>query len=102
MVLKFCNKSLKENMPDQWSILNIVPIPKSGDLSQGGNYHGISLSSIVSKTFNKMILNRIRPEVDSILRNNENGFRVGRTTVSHILSLRRIIEGVKAKNLYLQ
>ncbi|XP_072047196.1 uncharacterized protein [Amphiura filiformis] len=46
-----------------------------------------------------MILNRIRPEVDKVLRINQNGFRVGRTTVSHILALRRIIEGVKAKNL---
>jgi hypothetical protein len=100
MVLTFCNEALLNgNMPDQWSILNIVPIPKSGDLSQGGNYRGISLSSIVAKTFNRMLLNKIRPEVDNILRSNHNGFRVGRTTVSHILALRRIIEGVKAKNL---
>ncbi|XP_072047147.1 uncharacterized protein [Amphiura filiformis] len=100
LVLGFCNDALlKEIMPDQWSILNIIPIPKSGDLSQGGNYRGISLSSIVAKTFNRLILNRIRPKVDVLLRNNQNGFRVGRTTVSHILALRRILEGVKAKNL---
>ncbi|XP_072037323.1 uncharacterized protein [Amphiura filiformis] len=100
LVLGFCNDALlKERMPDQWSILNIIPIPKSGDLSQGGNYCGISLSSIVAKTFNRLILNRIRLKVDVLLRNNQNGFRVGRTTVSHILALRRILEGVKAKNL---
>ena len=46
-----------------------------------------------------MILNRIRPILDDQLRTNQNGFRVGRTTVGHILALRRIIEGVKANNL---
>ncbi|XP_072048490.1 uncharacterized protein [Amphiura filiformis] len=77
IILGFCNHALSEGeTPEQWSILNIVPIPKSGDLSQAGNYRGISLSSIVAKTFNRMILNRIRPELDERLRNNQNGFRV--------------------------
>ncbi|XP_072022739.1 uncharacterized protein [Amphiura filiformis] len=100
IVLGFCNDALiKGKKPDQWSILNIVPIPKTGDLSSGNNYRGISLSSIVSKTYNRMILNRIRPEIDKHLRTNQNGFRVGRTTVGHILELRRLIEEVKAHNL---
>ena len=100
IVLDFCNEALLTGeKPSQWSVLNIVPILKSGDLSLGGNYRGISLSSIVAKTYNRMILNRIRPEVDQHLRTNQNGFRVGRTTVGHILALRRLIEGVKAKNL---
>ncbi|XP_030839582.1 uncharacterized protein LOC115923289 [Strongylocentrotus purpuratus] len=100
IILSFCNNALiNEEKPHQWSILNIVPIPKSGDLSQGGNYRGISLSSIVAKTFNRLILNRIRPVLDSHLRTNQNGFRVGRTTVGHILALRRLIEGVKENQL---
>ena len=73
-----------------------MPIPKSGDLSLGGNYRGISLSSIVAKTYNRMLLNRIRPKLDGHLRTNENGFREGRTTVAHILALRRLIEEVEA------
>ena len=100
IILEFCNQTLLHGKkPEQWSILNIVPIPKAGDLSQGGNYRGISLSSIVAKTFNRMILNRIRPEIDKHLRDNQNGFRVGRTTVGHILALRRLIEGIKSNNL---
>ena len=99
-ILSFCNNALiNGDKPNQWSILNIVPIPKSGDLSLGGNYRGISLSSIVAKTFNRLLLNRIRPALDSHLRTNQNGFRSGRTTVGHILALRRLIEGVKANHL---
>ena len=99
IILDFCNKALtNRQIPSQWSVLNIVPIPKTGDLSLGSNYRGISLSSIVAKIYNKMILNRIRPKLDPHLRPNQNGFRAGRTTVSQILALRRIIEGIKEYN----
>ena len=48
---------------------------------------------------NKLILNRIQPILDPLLRNNQNGFRPGRSTTTQILALRRIIEGLKARNL---
>ena len=100
IILYFCNKSLLDKMkPTQWSILNIIPIPKKGDPSLSSNYRGIILSSLVAKTYNRMILNRIRPHIDYHLRKNQNGFRSGRTTTSQILAHRQIIEGVKYKNL---
>ena len=46
-----------------------------------------------------MLLNRICPILDPILRNNQNGFRQERTTVGQILAIRRILEGVKSKNV---
>ena len=46
-----------------------------------------------------MILNRIRPYVDPILRKNQNEFRTNRSTSGQILAIRRIIEGVKANNI---
>ena len=85
--------------PDQWSESNLIPIAKTGDLSIGGNYRGIMLNSLVAKVVNKMMLNRIQPVLDPYLRPNQNGFRPGRTTAAQILALRRIIEGVKARNL---
>ncbi|XP_072028291.1 uncharacterized protein [Amphiura filiformis] len=87
-------------MPDQWSILNIIPIPKA-EVKEVTTVASAYPQYIVAKTFNRMILKilRIRPEIDRLLRNNQNGFRAGRTTVSHILALRRIIEVVNAKNL---
>ena len=65
----------------------------------GGNYRGISLRSLVAKTYTRMIMNKIRPYLDCHLRKNQNGFRSGRTTTSHILALRRLVEGVKENNL---
>ena len=48
---------------------------------------------------NKLILNGIRPVLDQHLRNNLNRFRPGRSTTTHILAIRRLIEEVRSKNL---
>ena len=63
------------------------------------NYRGISLNCVTAKVYNRMLLNRLRPYIEPILRNNQNGFRPGRSTLTQILALRRVIEGVKEKNL---
>lgn len=53
----------------------------------------------MTKSYNRMFLNRIRPKLDEHLRTNQNGFREGRTRVGHIHALRRLIEEVEANNL---
>ena len=64
-------KILEGRKPEQWSIVNIIPIPKTGDISKGNNYRGMSLSSLVAKTYNRMILNRIPPALEPHLRINQ-------------------------------
>ena len=46
-----------------------------------------------------MLLNRSQPYIDPLLRPNQNGFRSGRSTMAHILALRRLIEGIKSHDL---
>ena len=46
-----------------------------------------------------MLLNRIRPALEIVLRPNQNGFRPNRSTTGQILTIRRLIEGIKSKNL---
>ena len=99
IILEFCNTPLvDQDVPRQWSMLNIIPIPKTGDL-RSSDYRGISLSSVVAKAYNKMILNRIKSGIDHHLRINQNGFRNNRSTTSHILAIRRLMEGAKKKIL---
>ena len=99
-MLDFCNRlHIHNEKPEQWEINNIVPLPKKGDLGIVGNYRGIALSAIIAKITNRMILNRIRPAIDPLLRRNQNGFRPGRTTIGQILALRRLIEEIRKKNL---
>ena len=62
-------------------------------------HRGITLTSIAAKIYNALLRNRIEPKIDNILRKNQNGFRRNRSTTSQILTIRRILEGVRAKNL---
>jgi hypothetical protein len=63
LLISFCSVAMMLSYggnPDQWSILNIIPIPNSGDLSQGGNNRGISLRFLVAKS---IILERIHTAI---------------------------------------
>ena len=100
IILKFVNQMLIQNKkPAQWSKCDIVTIPKSGNLEEVGNYREIALSAVIAKIINKMLLNRIQPYIYPLLRPNKNGFRSGRFTMAHILTLRRLIEGIKSLDL---
>ena len=100
IVLEFANDLLLlQTKPDQWSENNLIPTPKSGNLCLVDNYRGISLSQMSLKIVNRLILNRIQPVLDPLLRNNQNGYQPSRSTTAQILALRRIIEAIKDQNL---
>ena len=77
----------------------ILPFPKKGDIGLTKSYRSITLTSIAAKIYNALLRNRIEPKIDNILRKNQNGFRRNRSTASKILTIRRILEGVRTKNL---
>ena len=77
----------------------MIVIPKKGDLSLPSNHRGISLLSIVTKVFNRIIMNRTQPKIDPYLRSNQNVLRPGSSTTAQILALRRLLKGVKEQNL---
>ena len=81
--------------PREWTKSVIIPIPKQGDLTDPANFRGISLTSLAAKTYNHILINRVKPHVDPLLRKNQNGFRQGRGTLEQILCLRRLIEGAQ-------
>ena len=95
VLLSFCNSTLNGIQPTEWGLSAIVPVPKKGDLKKTDNYRGISLSQVSAKIYNRLILNRLRPKIEKVLRPNQNGFRSSRSTSSQILALRRIIEEIK-------
>ena len=99
ILLRHCNAVYNQNPIDRWMKGCILPFPKKGDLGLAKNYRGITLTSIAAKIYNALLRNRIEPQIDNILRKNQNGFRRNRSTTSQILTIRRILEGVRAKNL---
>ena len=77
----------------------LLPFPKKGDLGLAKNYRGITLTSIAAKIYNALLRNRREPKIDNILRKNQNGFRRNRSTTSQILTIRKILEGIRVKKL---
>ena len=49
--------------------------PKKGDLGTTKNYSGITLTAIAAQVYNTLLLNDIQPEIEKILRKNQNGFQ---------------------------
>ena len=99
ILLQQCNAVYNQNRIERWMKGCILPFPKKGDIGLAKNYRGITLSSIAAKIYNALLWNRIEPKIDNILRKNQNGFWRNRSTTSQILTIRRILEGIQAKNL---
>ena len=81
-----------ERFPEAWKTSVVVPVFKKGSKSSCANYRPISLINVAYKVFEAVILKRIRSEVDANLRENQGGFRPGRSTVDQIFALRQILE----------
>ena len=94
-----CNRVHNQQPVDIWRQSCNIPLPKKGGLCLAINYRGISLTPSAAKIYNNLLLHRIRPVLENILRDNQNGFREKRSTTAQIFTLRRIIEGVKQKQL---
>ena len=99
ILLRHCNAVYNQNPIERWMKGCIFPFPKKGDLGLAKNYRGITLTSIAAKIYNALLRNCIEPKIDNILRKKQNGFRRNKSTTSQILTTRRILEGVWAKNL---
>ena len=81
-----------ESIPDDWARGLIVKIPKKGNLQKCDSWRGITLLSIPSKVFCRVILDRIKSAIDDRLREEQAGFREGRGCIDQIFALRNIIE----------
>ena len=91
---QLCNLIMEEKrVPEEWKKAIIVPLFKNkGSKLDCGNYRGISLISVPSKVFMRVLLNRIRPKIEEKLREEQAGFRGGRSTVDQVFALRQILE----------
>ena len=81
-----------ESIPSEWLNHLIVTLHKKGSRSECENYRGIALLSIPSKVSTRVILNRIKPRAEALLRENQCGFRKGRGCTDHLFSFKVLME----------
>jgi hypothetical protein len=84
-------------IPAEWLESSIVAIPKKQNALTLDNFRGISLMSVSTKLFNKILLRRLVPLIDPLLLPWQSGFRPRRSTIEQITALRLIIDRCKAR-----
>ena len=89
LIGKICDT---DEIPIGWKEGYLVKIPKKGDLQECRNYRGIMLLSVPGKVLNRIILERLKNEVDNILKDHQAGFCQGRGCIDQIATLRIIVE----------
>ena len=81
---KLFNKCLKEScFPDCWKVSSVVPVFKNaGERSTAKNYRPVSLLSVVSKVFEKLVNNRIVGHLEKcgLFSDFQYGFRFSQST----------------------
>ena len=69
----------KEEIPAEWKEGYLIKIPKKGDLGRCDNFRGITLLSVPGKVLlNRIILERMKGDIDKTLREEQAGFRQDR------------------------
>ena len=81
-----------EKLPTPWTQSLVITLPKKGYLQQCQNYRTISLISHPSKVLLKIILNRLKPQAERIIAEEQASFRAGRSTTEQIFNLRILCE----------
>ncbi|WP_368857485.1 reverse transcriptase domain-containing protein, partial [Thiolapillus sp.] len=88
-----CNKIWQTGeWPTPWTQSLVITLPKKGNLQQCQNYRTISLISHPSKVMLKIILNRLKPQAEKIIAEEQAGFRAGRSTTEQIFNRRILCE----------
>ena len=88
-----CNKIWKiGEWPTTWTQSLVITLPKKGNLQLWQNYRTISLIIHPSKVMLKIILNRLKPQAEEIIAEEQAGFRAGRSTTEQIFNLRILCE----------
>ncbi len=82
----------EEQIPDEWCQGMIVKLPKKGNTTYCSNWRGITLLLVPGKAFCTVLLVRLRDAVDVLLREEQAGFRHGRSCTEQIFTLRNIME----------
>ena len=81
-----------EKPPVEWETGLLKILPKSGDLSNPGNYRGIMLLEIAYKIIAIILQDRLRPIAEGIDHESQCGFRPGRGCVDAVFTVKMALK----------
>ncbi|KAK6750209.1 hypothetical protein RB195_002293 [Necator americanus] len=86
---------INERIPDSWRHTIIISLHKKLSVTDPRNYRGISLLRVMYKvirSLERIILDRLIKHREEITRDEQAGFRPGRSTIDQVFIVRRLIE----------
>ena len=100
-VLNQCWK--REEIPTTWNTAEVISLYIKRYRNQCENYRGISLLNVAYKVYGQIVNNRLIPYnrviADTLLLEEQNGFRKGRSCIGNVIIIRQIIEKRREYNL---
>ena len=78
--------------PIPWTPSLVITLPKKSNPHQCQNYRTISLISYPSKAMLKTMLNRLKPQAEKIIAEEQTGFRADRSTKEQVFNLTILCE----------
>ena len=89
-------------MPASWRSANIMPLLKdpAADRSSPTNFRPISLTSVLIRFFERVVLYRLRPLITKHLVKQQAGFRAQHSTYTHLHRLQHVITSAFEKHRY--
>ena len=88
VLTEICNNIWRTGAwPTSWTQSLIITLLKKGNLQLCQNYRTISLISHPRKVMLKVILNRLKPQAEEIIAEEQAGFRAGSSTREQIFNL---------------
>jgi hypothetical protein len=88
-----------KEIPKSWLEAPVISIYKKGDGFNCENYRGISLLNVGHKIYAKVINKRLQTVSDTLLLEEQNGFRPGRSCIDNVFTIKQIIEKRREQNL---
>lgn len=86
-----CNNIWRTGIwPTSWSQSMIITLPTKENLQLCKNYRAISLIIHPNKAMLKMVINRLKPVAETIIADQQAGFRAGRSTTEQMFNLKII------------
>ncbi|XP_022175933.1 uncharacterized protein LOC111038911 [Myzus persicae] len=85
--------------PSSFKISSVTPIFKSGDKADVKNYRPVSILSHISKLFELLVLRSIQSPINSILIDEQHGFRPGRSTTTNLLVFNNFVMKAVEKHI---
>ena len=75
-------------MADPMALVSGCSLPSKGNIQLYQNYRTIGLISHPSEVMLKVILNRLKPQAEELIAEEQAGFRAGRNTTEQIFNFR--------------